>query len=517
MEPRPHHGGMSDQPPSTRATSDNRFGRMFERFALPEMVLKLSTCEALGNQMTAQVEEARADSTMPAGYTYFGQFVDHDLSMDTLQGEKAEDGVLNPTPIEDLMQARSPQLDLDSLYTERADLSQSLFDGPRFKIGTTSPTDFGSNVADVNRALNYDLPRLPSSDPSRPAGKALIGDPRNDENLAVAQIHLMWLKFHNAVVDTLEAADPTRSPEVLFAMAKDLVTKHYQHIILHDFLPRFVDPDIYNSVIIDQNRKFLTHNAGEVTFMPLEFSVAGYRHGHSQVRQIYDWNVVFLDPGFDLLFKFSEVSGGADAMFNNPTLPTNWIADYRRLFEIDGSVPNFAKALDPYIAQELAALPELEDQVEEGRLPFANLAALNIRRGSLRGLPAAQDISKSINTVRTLTETDMRSVLDDDFAQMMGQAGLFERTPLWLYLLIEAAFEQQGNALGKLGSIIVAETFLTMILTSKTSILRSGAEWDPNQAVGPLGLDNPLTTIAEILVWMDALEPIIDPLRDPRL
>lgn len=517
MEPTTQHGGMSDQPPSTRATSNNRFGRMFERFALPEMVLKLTTCETLGNFMTSQVEEARKDSTMPAGYTYFGQFVDHDLSMDTLQGEKAEDGVLNPTPIEELMQARSPQLDLDSLYTERSDLTQSLFNGPRFKIGMTTPTEFGSDVSDVNRELPYDLPRVTSSNPARPAGKALIGDPRNDENLAVAQIHLMWLKFHNAIVDKLEAADPTRSPDVLFAMAKDLVTKHYQHVVLHDFLPRFVDPDIFNSVIVDQNRKFLTHNAGEVTFMPLEFSVAGYRHGHSQVRQKYDWNVVFQGADFDLLFKFSEVSGGADAMFNNPTLPTNWIANYRQLFEFDGSTPNFAKALDPYIARQLGNLPELAKEVDEGRLPFANLAALNIRRGSLRGLPSAQDISKSISTVRTLTETDMRRVLDDDFAEMMGQSGLFERTPLWLYLLIEAGFEHEGNALGKLGSIIVAETFLTMVLTSKTSILRQGAEWDPSQAVAVLSLDNPLTTIPEILNWMDTVEPIIDPLRDTRL
>ena len=48
---------------------------------------------------------------MPAGYTYLGQFVDHDLTMDDTDVGLGDD----VTPAE-LVQGRSPRLDLDSLY-----------------------------------------------------------------------------------------------------------------------------------------------------------------------------------------------------------------------------------------------------------------------------------------------------------------------------------------------------------------------------------------------------------------
>jgi hypothetical protein len=73
-------------------------------------------------------------------------------------------------------------------------------------------------------------------------GVALIRDPRNDENLIVAQLHLALLKFHNKAVDQLLAGGA--APASTFASARRLVTWHYQWIVLHDFLPRLVDPAV---------------------------------------------------------------------------------------------------------------------------------------------------------------------------------------------------------------------------------------------------------------------------------
>ncbi len=519
------HGGDPVETGTSERNTPRRFGRMFPAFDNNHaMVLKLSTCSRIGDRMTAMPEQSRQDSTLPAGYTYFGQFVDHDLSFDGTRDRNDHlDGPLTPVGPSTLVQRRSPHLDLDSLYAEPDDPNLTLFDGPRFKIGKTTPLA-NSNNPILRRALPYDLPRVPNTDTDGPpARRALIGDPRNDENLAVAQTHLMWLKFHNHVADALAAAEPGIADDLLFARTRDLVIRHYQHVVLRDFLPRFIEPQVHEDVIIKRKRRFLKATAGEEPFMPLEFSTAAYRHGHSQVRERYSWNVEFPDSAMQLLFAFSEVSGGSNPFFGAPTLPTNWIADFRRLYDFDGitfdqidatEAPplNFAKSLDPYIASVLGDLPELAGNPN---VPFTNLASLNLRKGSLRGMMAGQDLSKSISTVKTISEQDMRAVIDDDFAAEMQALGLFDRTPLWLYLLLEAAVAG-GNQLGELGSIIVAETFLTMTIASRVSVVREDGDWTPDEARDAIGATSALNTIPDILLWMDARDPIIDPLRDVR-
>tara|TARA_E500000318_G_scaffold111826_1_gene131992 strand:+ start:6494 stop:8131 length:1638 start_codon:yes stop_codon:yes gene_type:complete len=505
-----------------------RFGRMFPNQTNQPMSLKLDTCSRIGARMTALPEQARRDSAIPAGYTYFGQFVDHDISFDETEALKREADnpatpEVEPTPLGDLVQKRSPSLDLDSLYGTSSGRDDRLLDGPRFKIGQTTPSP---GIGPTDQHLPYDLPRAWAPDSGKTAQRAVIGDPRNDENLAVAQTHLMWLKFHNAVVDQLTANDPGASQMRLFEQSRELVTKHYQFVVLHDFVRRFIDPEVFQSVIKEQKRQFLKAVAGEIAFMPLEFSVAAYRHGHSQVRNTYDWNINFpAGTSFRLLFDFSEVSG---TFFGNPTLPTNWIADFSRLYDftgfqfpnLEGRTPgemNLAKKIDPFLALPLGNLPEIQPLVAAGLRPFANLAALNLRRGSMRNLPSGQDLVAQIPGAEPIGRTEMRTVLDLQFDAEMEALGLYDRTPLWLYTLLEAAVNGDGEHLGKVGSTIVAETFLSLVLTSRISILTPGAKWTPTDAQPDLGAEAPLDTIPAILAWIDLRDPIIDPLQDIRL
>lgn len=519
-----------------------RFGRMFPNTTQSPMTLKLSTCAEVGARMTAPVAEADADSTIPAGYTYFGQFVDHDISSDgtertlenlrIVEAENTDAGQITleveATPDDDLVQKRSPSLDLDSLYGGASDRDESLFNGPLFRIGITAPVDHPEvGKGHSNRALPFDLPRKMQTRNGKTARIADIADGRNDENLAVAQTHLMWLKFHNEIVGALRDASPGASNGVLFETARELVTKHYQHVVLHDFVAKFIMEDVYRDIIVDGNRKALHHAPGEAAFMPLEFSVAAYRHGHSQVRETYDWNLNFPPEraSFRELFRFSEVSG--NFIGGLETLPSNWIADYRRLYDFgDREFPNLAgsetgalnhaKAIDPYLATPLGNLPELRALVDAGLRPFANLAALNLRRGSMRGLPSGQDVSRELRSVRMMSEAQIRGAIDAEFDVVMRANGFYERTPLWLYILIEAKALGQGNRLGPLGSTIVADTFRTLALTSRISILKPGAEWTPEDATAALGAAEPLDTIPAILAWIDARTPIIDPLQDTR-
>src|SRR5690606_34363642 len=122
---------------------------------------------------------------VPAGYTYFGQFIDHDLSlMDRGTGDPGP-GLPTPCPP---VNGRSPALDLDSLYGSGFNDATPGFrnQAGRFAIGTTAS------------GAPMDLPR---ANPGAGQRVALIVDARNDENLLVAQFQLLLMKHHNRVVD----------------------------------------------------------------------------------------------------------------------------------------------------------------------------------------------------------------------------------------------------------------------------------------------------------------------------
>ena len=259
------------------------FGRMFpnlEPLAVDDGPLK----ELADAMKDANPGDATGNNTkVPAGFTYLGQFVDHDITLDlTSFGDKEAD----PTGVENF---RTPALDLDSIYGLGPDGSRQLYarnpgnntgkaPGPKLLIGKTISVD------DITITPRNDLPRSPE-------GFALIGDHRNDENLVVAQTHLAMLKFHNKVCDHLAASVPAGE---LFAQARQTVTWHYQWMVLHDFVERITEKGIV-AKILDQGRRF--YRFKKTPYMPVEFSAAAYRFGHSMVREIYSHNRKFTPGG----------------------------------------------------------------------------------------------------------------------------------------------------------------------------------------------------------------------------
>ena len=124
--------------------------------------------------------------------------------------------------------------------------------------------------------------------------RAFIGDPRNDENLVVAQFHLALLRFHNAVVDWLRFKDPRqerRDTEELFEDARKIVRWTFQWLTVNQFLKTVLRPDVVDSVVKDGAKLYKRKLKGyREPYMPIEFSVACYRFGHSMVRNVYDYN-----------------------------------------------------------------------------------------------------------------------------------------------------------------------------------------------------------------------------------
>ena len=139
--------------------------------------------------------------------------------------------------------------------------------------------------------------------------QAILGDPRNDENLMIAGMHAAFLLFHNEVVDGLRRGlasslsrrgrraerrhrwqpGPSRDPRLLFLAARLVTTWHYQYIVLNEFLPKIVGQDVVNDVR-NRGTGSIRPPRGQA-FIPVEFQSAAYRFGHSMVRPSYRANL----------------------------------------------------------------------------------------------------------------------------------------------------------------------------------------------------------------------------------
>lgn len=507
-----------------------RFTRIFP--TLSPFVIKMSAAQQVGAAMTSS-EVKRGDSNIPAGYTYFGQFIDHDITRDVTEdvlGKGENDDpvtdAIEQTLDADLVQMRSPSLDLDSVYgipTARGGASPRP-DGVRFSFAATQAAAGGGNSG---KSLTYDLHRGVSELEGRKNNtRVMIPDNRNDENLAVGQMHAAWMRFHNRIATELEKAEPTASPSELFSRARALTTRHYQWIVLHDFLARVCDKGVHKEIVIDVKSDHFTATPAEIPAMPLEFSVAAFRFGHTMVRQEYEWNINFSTGGFfgdapanfefptgelqDLsLFAFTSTSG---MLHKDNPLPTNWITDWRRMLDFsdtnlntNGVTPQMTKAIDPYIAPGMGKLPG----------EMNNLAVANLRRSGLRGLPCGQDVSRAMPKVKMLSASEMTSGLDPELARLSKHFEFDAKAPLWYYILQEGAVRADGNHLGEMGSRILCETFTALVNASRPSIIQEN--WTPGESPITLANGDPIDTLSRMFAFIDEVEPIVNPLEDPRL
>ncbi|HEY7075354.1 MAG TPA: heme peroxidase family protein [Solirubrobacteraceae bacterium] len=411
---------------------------------------------------------------IPAGYTYLGQFIDHDLTFDKTNVTLGT--AVSPAQ---LLQGRSPALDLDSLYgAGPGDPASAKFYGPqglKLLLGKTDAV--GRGRLGVHKG--FDLPRDPSQQ------LAVIPDKRNDENLPVAQTQCAFIRFHNRVITELGAGPATAN----FAEARRLVTEHYQWMIRHDYLPRICDPAVVDDVFTNGRKVFeVGVNPTDVPTMPVEFSVGAFRLGHSMVRGSYNWNREFDDGAgtLDLLFNFSGTSG---ALGFGSRLPSNWIADFRRLYPFQQAalkVPpakfNFARRIDTRLATHLGDLPpgSFGATNPPSDPSNANLAFRNLARAKMVKLATGQGMATFLQgkgvSVTPLTAAQIRD--GNGGASLAGltaqqRDALVANTPLWFYVLREA--ELNNGRLTGVGARIVAETFHRAMEGSAISILRDPA------------------------------------------
>lgn len=445
----------------------------------------------LGNMMGDPGRDTGADSNIPAGFTYFGQFVDHDITMDISSTLDVE------TNAETINNMRTPALDLDSVYGRGPGLEPYLYafptSGPptaiKLQLGTNrnvgpgGPSSTGA-PGGMQIQTDFDVPRMHNPlNPAASSNTAIIGDPRNDENLIVSQFHHAMLKFHNQVVDMLVLAAFSGD---IFAESKKIVTHHYQWAVIHDYLKR-----ICGAAAVDNALATVTASIGSAFRMPVEFAVAAYRFGHSLIRNNYWVNFNFPGATLAQVFQFIRV----------PNIPvfTNWVVDFNAFFTTGVVVPvnNKARKIDSVLANGLESLPGMSGMM-------AILATRNLRRGLALGLPSGQAMATSFGIPPMTTLQLTQGLPANEVAVLNSNGGLLmNTTPLWYYVLREAAVLGAGNQLGPVGARIVAETFVRMLKRDIGSYLNVTGGFTPMLPSATAGN----FTVADLVIFAGVTQP----------
>ncbi len=450
----------------------------FLQFVRENMVERpgLDPAEIAGDNSIIDDLEQEFGSQVPAGYTYFGQFIDHDITFDPTSL------MMRRTDPNGLLNFRTPRLDLDCVYGRGPSDQPYLYDN----------LDKGKMlIGKIKGSKLRDLPRNGTEPNQR---RALIGDMRNDENSMVSQLQLAFLLAHNELVDRARAA----GIDDAFGAAQKTLRWLYQYIVWNDFLRRITADQVHKAALklIDtpDGRKKWELGLGDVyrwkhqPFMPVEFAGAAYRFGHSMVRNSYQTNAPH--RGFRKFAPIFDNTGGSGdpddlrgfrPMKKENVIQWDW---FLPMTTSQGPFPQLARKIDTKLANALLFLHENKDEPQnrENVLAFRNL-----KRGVMMGLPSGHAMADKFCIKRaTIREGEPES--------------------LWFYLLREAESvpgNNRGQMLGRMGSVIVCSVFAGLLKGDPCSYVNIDPCWspgdDPLLRSGQDNVDDESWTLASII------------------
>lgn len=384
---------------------------------------------------------------LPAGYTYFGQFIDHDITFDpTSSLQRMND----PNRLRNF---RTPRLDLDCVYGAGPPDQPYLYDTSR-----VHPDGFAGYFL-IGRGANPNEPDLPRNT----LGRALIGDMRNDENVIVSQIQLAFLKLHNRILESIVGGSGPAN-ETQFREAQRIVRWFYQYVAWNDFVKRIVGNSLHASVLKKDSGIFrlntLFYKWKQAPYIPVEFSVAAYRFGHSLVRPGYQINLTPTHGfGVERPIFAAPASGIVDLRGFRPlsestTLQWDWFLKFP---SSSGPFPQASQTIDPILARSVFHIPS--------GATTNPLAFLNIARGWRMELPSGIGVAKAMGV------------------QPLNVDPESPENELWVYILKEADSPlrgaDRGQRLGPVGGRIVAEVFAGLLHGDPLSYVSCDPNWTP--------------------------------------
>jgi hypothetical protein len=296
----------------------------------------------------------------------------------------------------------------------------------------------------------------------------------------VAQLHLAFIKFHNKIVESLE--NPNDAPEVTRSRAREKVVNCFHSIILNDFLPSLLDEPTLQRVKDSKADVFAARTANDV-FMPLEFSAAAFRFGHSMVRSSYQWNGYHSDEisvpaRLGQLLDQTEFSGSIGKDGGNKAIDSDWIIDWRRFFDFSSlgypkTDTNRAGKIDRVFNLHLEKLTSFPHNGLS--LDVQPIMVRNLLRGLALDLPSGEEVANAIRQGSALKPDQLAADSESEIKELLDSPLLKGRTPLYYYILREAELNG-GEKLGEVGSYIVAQTLIGLMQASKNSAFDSNSQ-----------------------------------------
>jgi hypothetical protein len=286
----------------------------------------------------------------------------------------------------------------------------------------------------------------------------------------------------------------------LFVAARNEVRWAYQKIVIEDFLPRIVKPEVLadlRKATTPEMRSSLyaLYTEDKRINLPREFVVAAYRFGHSGVRTGYRLNTGTVRNIFQNADQVAHPTSDDSLLGFEPLPKSHVIDDFGRFFPsqspsspsvglglppqigADGEpIPNpnvrlqFAYKIDTTLVDPLTILPpevlptspnpggalqEVKSAIEPDNLPFPgrpSLALLNLLRGNTYKVQSGQAIAKVLKEkgfrgrnfvpIEPLDPKYLvtRTSVEDGVFRFtpIVDSTLREDTPLWFYILVEA-------------------------------------------------------------------------------
>ncbi|HEV8670206.1 MAG TPA: peroxidase family protein [Candidatus Limnocylindria bacterium] len=395
--------------------------------------------------------------THTAGVTFFGQFMDLDVTFDS------RSTLGTPTDPLATLNMKLAYFDLDTIYGLGPFVTPQYYD-------VTDP----AKLRIENGGIFEDLPR-------NAEGTAIIPDPRSDQNMMVSGLHCAFILFHNKAVDYVRLQQGLIDPAAIYAEARRLTLWHYHWLILNEFLPLFIGPALVNDILTN-GRRFYLPDMGQAT-MPIEFQGACFRVGHTMIRPSYRANLKGDNgkPFFGFIFDpalgdITPAPGLDPADLRSGFRAPRRFIGWQTFFDFkDGDVkPN--KQIDHKISTPLFTLPL--GAIASHKAPIS-LMQRNLLRHITWSMPSGQSIARAIGVDR-LSAEDLKELRVYDI-------GLEENTPLFYYMLKEAALVPDtdvgkntgGFHLGPVGGRIVGEVVIGLLQSDATSWVAKQPDWTP--------------------------------------
>ncbi|MEM7711356.1 MAG: peroxidase family protein, partial [Pseudomonadota bacterium] len=388
----------------------------------------IAALDALSQTMKATTNQ---DGPADAGMTFLGQFVDHDVTLDATSALGTR---IDPSTI---LNIRTPALDLDCVYGA----------GPE-----ASPHLYGSEEHGQEHFLMFGRDDNPLDLARTCAGKALIGDPRNDENVIVAQVQGLFIQLHNILMGLVKE-DGDKAADIKacahdgipkhvwhdhvkpafhgFEEVRRFIRLHYQWIVWNELLPAFVDQACLNQALAED----LFH--ADAPVMPVEFTGACYRFGHATTQAEY-----VLREGTAPTTLFGTMAFGARPESEN--------LEMARFFSMSGAAAaQRARPVGTKLGGPLFMLPFVRDEIELAGIGLTltlkqsqNLALRNmIRDRYTYQLASGQQVADKLKTDPVHVPQPLKDV------------GI-TKTPLWFYALQEAEQHGHGRLTGAGGGVV---------------------------------------------------------------